>query len=361
MHHIPYVSESREVKYGVLISQLNLAGEETDRPHSHTVSFVGELPHTDEGASLANELIAGGEHQIDETLTANYQFSRKPPGERYKDYYHQMTTYERFLSRHAIRIDSNVTARTFEVSENSDEDSPFVYTDTASSRAGIVSVTSKLKTNKVAIIGLGGTGSYILDQLAKTPIREIHLYDGDTFGQHNAFRAPGAASIGTLRTRPMKSEYFMSIYSELHRGIHAHGHVEGDNVEQLRTADFVFMAVDRVKARAFIIPKLREYDVPFIDVGMGIEMDQHSASLLGVLKVVLSTQDSERLADTALLLSGGDADDLYSQNIQVADLNMMNAVLAVIKWKKYMGFYGDLGGEAIIIYQTTGNSISNRG
>ena len=33
---------------------------------------------------------------------------------------------------------------------------------------------------KVAIVGLGGSGSYILDLIAKTPICEIHLYDGDT-------------------------------------------------------------------------------------------------------------------------------------------------------------------------------------
>ena len=48
---------------------------------------------------------------------------------------------------------------------------------------------------KVVIVGLGGTGGYLLDLLAKTPIEEIHLYDDDIFGTHNAFRAPGAASL----------------------------------------------------------------------------------------------------------------------------------------------------------------------
>ena len=78
MHHVPYVSGSSEVRYGILISQLNLAGDVTERPNSHIVSFAGGLPHTETGASLENELVAGREHQIDETLTANYQFSRKP-------------------------------------------------------------------------------------------------------------------------------------------------------------------------------------------------------------------------------------------------------------------------------------------
>jgi hypothetical protein len=38
--------------------------------------------------------------------------------------------------------------------------------------------------------------------------------------------------------------------------------------------------------------------------------------------------------------AGGD-DDLYASNIQIAELNMLNAVLAVIRWKKHFGFYAD--------------------
>ncbi|MGB7493085.1 MAG: hypothetical protein WBW05_01660, partial [Candidatus Acidiferrum sp.] len=35
-------------------------------------------------------------------------------------------------------------------------------------------------------------------------------------------------------------------------------------------------------------------------------------------------------------------DDDYNRNIQIADLNALNAALAVIKWKKLFGFYRDL-------------------
>ncbi len=46
----------------------------------------------------------------------------------------------------------------------------------------------------------------------------------------------------------------------------------------------------------------------------------------------------------------GDIDDNeYATNIQIADLNVLNAVLAVIKWKKLSGFYQDLKQE----YHTT--------
>jgi hypothetical protein len=35
------------------------------------------------------------------------------------------------------------------------------------------------------------------------------------------------------------------------------------------------------------------------------------------------------------------ADDEYDADIQIADLNALNAALAVIKWKKLCGFYHD--------------------
>ena len=39
----------------------------------------------------------------------------------------------------------------------------FKYADTASSRAGIAVATAKLEIGKVGIVGVGGSGSYILD------------------------------------------------------------------------------------------------------------------------------------------------------------------------------------------------------
>ncbi len=356
MHHVPYVSETRSIRYGILISNLRLENDATATPDNHIAYFVGSIPHTDQGESLRGRLVAGERFPIDEELVADYQFSRKPePG--YSDYHHKMTTYERFLSRYAQRIDPNVTAKTFEVIEDTDEDSPFVYRDTASSRVGIAAATAKLKMDSVVIVGLGGTGSYILDQVAKTPVREIHLYDGDTFGQHNAFRSPGAASIETLQERLSKAEYLRGIYSAMHSGIHTHGHITESNIDDLRPAGFVFLAIDSGQSRALIADRLEEFGTPFIDVGMGVEMNQEDSQLLGVVRTVLSTSSSRERARSSLPLAQGNNVDLYSRNIQVADLNMMNASLAIIRWKKFLGFYADQQDEHKSVYQTPRNSM----
>ena len=85
-------------------------------------------------------------------------------------------------------------------------------------------MSEKLRGHKIGIIGTGGTGSYVLDFVAKTPVDEIHLYDKDDFLQHNAFRTPGAAALDLLREKPKKVKYLQQTYSSMHKGIVAHDH-----------------------------------------------------------------------------------------------------------------------------------------
>jgi hypothetical protein len=54
-----------------------------------------------------------------------------------------------------------------------------------------------------------------------------------------------------------------------------------------------------------------------------------------------------------------DPENEYRQNIQIAELNMLNAALAVIRWKKLTGFYLDLEREHFSVYEIDGNDILN--
>lgn len=64
-------------------------------------------------------------------------------------------------------------------------------------------------------------------------------------------------------------------------------------------------------------------------------------------------------AHARIPLAGGGAKDVYASNIQVADLNALNAVMAVIKWKKLCGFYCDLEREHHSTYTLDGNMLLN--
>ena len=352
---VPYVTDQRQVETGTLVSELTLAGDVTNKPETHVVMFSGKMPCDSAGHPLTRIAHSTKNQKIAPGLAVSYQFSSKPAG-GYANYYDKMTTYVTLLCGPAQALDPNATPLKYKVIEDDDEDSVFHYADTASSRVGITAVSQKLAIGPVAIIGVGGTGAYIEDLVAKTPVREIHLFDEDLFLQHNAFRSPGAPSLETLRTVPVKSVYFRDIYSNMRRDIFSHDHVSMATDDELQSMEFAFVAVDNGAARQFIVQKLRECEIPFIVVGMGLL--EVEGSLLGQLMVATWTgPDDDNVLDRISYADTGEND--YSTNIQIADLNSLNATLAVIKWKKTLGFYQDLEGENLSYYLVNGNCIIN--
>ena len=358
---VPYVNASRRVRRGVLVSQLDLAGDRTAKPSSHVVMFAGEYPCDSSGRELDHLRHGSPRARISDALIVDFSFSSKPPT-GYVDYYHKMSTYADMISSHAEVLDSTATARTRRVVEPGDPDDVFNYVDTASSRAGTTRLSDRLRKLRIAIVGLGGTGSYVLDYVAKTPVREIRLVDDDEFLQHNAFRSPGAPSLEQLRAVPKKVEHHASEYRQMRKRIHAYPvRVDASNVDELLGGmDIVFVCVDRGDVKGPIIDGLERLQVPFIDVGMGLELTERG--LCGIVRTTTSTPGMRhhvRSKNRIAVDGAGDADGVYSHNIQVAELNALNAALAVIKWKKLAGFYLDLEHEHFTAYTLDGNSMIN--
>jgi tRNA A37 threonylcarbamoyladenosine dehydratase len=356
---VPYVDAERHVRRGVLMIALNLNVDVTTTPNTHVVMFAGEYPCDEHGNMLAKLRHGDSTTRLTETLVAKYSFSNKPP-EGYANYYDLMTAYIAIISGPAEVIDPDAHARTWQVIESSDPDSVFVYPDTASSRAGISVVTRKLETGPIAILGLGGTGSYVLDLVAKTPVSEIHLFDGDRFGQHNAFRSPGAPSAAELKAMPFKVDHFASIYSRMRRRISPHPtYILASNLSLLEGMAFVFICMDAGDSKKAVVTKLEELSIPFIDVGMGVELSE-GYNLRGIVRVTTSTNEMrDHVRQNQRISFRGDGNDVYARNIQIADLNALNAALAVIKWKKLCGFYADLDKEHFCAYTIDGNAVLN--
>lgn len=357
LREIPYVNAQRQVRTGTLISTLNLAGDVTQYAQDHVASFDGEFPCNADGNPIHQISHQSGDMDLGHGVTAKHSFSSKPAS-GYTDYHHKMTTYASIISGPAAVLQPGVSPKPFRVPDEG-EDNVFHYTETASDRAGIGALTQRLAMETVGIIGLGGTGSYVLDLVAKTPVREIHLFDPDRFLQHNAFRSPGAPSIDELRDAPQKVDYLAGIYSKMHRKIVPHAvAIAADNLHLLEGLSFVFICIDGGAAKQQIVKKLEALDVSFIDVGMGLELVDES--LGGILRVTASTPDKrEHVHQGRISFDVGDEDDIYASNIQVADLNALNACLAVGKWKKIRGFYRDLEREHHSTYTTDGNMLLN--
>lgn len=359
MKHVPYVNSQRQVKYGVLVSSLSLAGDRTVRPNTHVMLFDGEMPCDQNGQALSKIVNGTATQMIGNGLSTKVSFSSKPACGHYKDYCEKFVTYAGILSHQAQAIIPSATAQTYNVIESIDNDIVFKYLDTASSRAGISEISRKLQQDKIAIIGMGGTGAYVLDFIAKMPVKEIHIYDDDILLSHNAFRSPGCMSAAQLRKKVKKVTHYKRLYSYMHRGIVSHrSKVTRRNVNKLHDCDFVFLCIDDNVARNMIINKLLEYGVPFVDVGMGIE--KCNDSLVGQVRTTYcSLVKTDHVHSRVPMAANEDGDDLYTSNIQTVELNALNAVLAVMKWKKHCGFYVDLEHEHHSIFSIDGNHILN--
>jgi len=361
---VPYLDAHQEIRRGFLVSELTLSGERTERPSTHVVSFVGsspnDLPHDHRGAVLDALINQRAQSDLGFGLVASCTFSQKPAG-GYNDYYEKMTTYAEMLLGYVHAVDSEVPLRTYPPIAAEEDESAFRYLDSATSRAGIGAVNDKLRGQKVAIVGLGGTGSYVLDAVAKTPVSEIHLFDGDVLLTHNAFRAPCAPTLDELKSRPLKVAYHQRTYDAMHRHVIAHGHrIDESNVVDFSAFDFVFLALDTGPVKLEIVKQLQACFVPFVDTGMGVY--QRDNSLGGIVRTTVSHRG---LADPMWInqnVSFADQDDdEYDQNIQIAELNMLNAAFAVIMWKKHFGFYLDFEGETSSSYTIDGNHMLNEG
>jgi hypothetical protein len=270
-----------------------------------------------------------------------------------------MSHYAIKISGPAQAIDPTLTAQTFKPRRPDPDDSVFLYEDTASSRADIVAINDKLKPLRIGIVGLGGTGSYVLDFVAKTPVKEIHLFDGDTLDQHNAFRAPGAASGEELEQRLTKVAFHARTYGKMRRGIVEHPNaMRPDTLHELEGLDFVFLCMEG-KGKRPIVEKLETLGIPFVDVGMGITVK--GDRLRGQIRTTTSTPTRRNHVWEKNRIAFMTADEVneYDKNIQVAELNALNAAIAVIKWKKLFGFYADDGNEHFSVFVIAGNETIN--
>jgi hypothetical protein len=123
----------------------------------------------------------------------------------------------------------------------------------------------------------------------------------------------------------------------MHRGIVPHrSYVDGETLPLLRACGFVFVCVDKAATRCGVLNLLARAGTPAIDVGMGLRVEPD-----GIAGMV-------RVGDgcTAQISEPTDVDDdqnPYRANVQIAELNALNASLAVIEWKRRLGFYAGAG------------------
>lgn len=128
-----------------------------------------------------------------------------------------------------------------------------------------------LKYARVAVIGLSGGGSHIVQQLAHIGFRQFLLFDPDVIDETNLNRLVGATHADVQSKLP-KTE----IARRVIRAVRPDASVQTlqtrwqENAEHLKCADLIFACVDSFLARRDIEVLARRYRIPLIDIGMDV-------------------------------------------------------------------------------------------
>lgn len=212
------------------------------------------------------------------------------------------------------------------------------------SRAQISDLAKLFENDVVAIIGLGGSGGYLLDFMVKTPVREVRGFDPDSFFVHNAFRSPGSLNVDEgAELRQSKAEVYKKRYENFRHGLTLKPmFIDEMSVAELEDVTFAFVSVDKGSSRKRIIDLLISRNIPFIDVGMGLK--RRGEPISGTVRTTYFPGDTGQMVRSKCYVPETDPpDDVYKSNIQIAELNALNAALAVLRFKQIRGFYAGPG------------------
>ena len=380
--HIPYVTRDGEIQFAEIVTNLDIIGaagdEITTQPTDHRVWWTGGTPHTAHGESMEKHLSCGNWEQgrdIGEGIEVYMRWSRKPKegGQKrgYKDYREKIETYVEEVGSQAEAINPGILEAARKGGESIVTSSMrFAYTDTSGYRNGTKGIENRIEEEIVAVIGVGGTGSYLVDVLAKTNIKELHLFDDDVMNLHNAFRVSGAARVGELNGKKLKIDWHEERYKEVRKeGLYVHDiKIDSENFEELRTFTTAFIAVDDLAVRRKIQRACTAMDILHVSVGIGLDIEgENDDQIGGMVKVETNFKPGIGIKEIE-----GDPDgeqepmgDVYPSNIQTAELNMLGAALAIAEWKTIRGIYRnerDEGNDTTIYSVTTGEiNIGRKG
>lgn len=328
IENIYILNSSGQVTKTFIASPLELSWEKTIKPTNHVV-YIWEIPYQIKENNISKHNDIGlSSNQVVDGINM-HQLSRKPQN-GYENYHQKMTSYINILFesvKHLIEISA---MKSFLNTKMNPWNSPLKHIDSNSSRSNISHLNNIFENYKIAIVGIWGTGSYLLDLISRLPLAQIDLFDDDIYSNHNFFRSPWNRVPNWNET---KSTVFAGLYWERHSAIFAKSiKISSLNLYLLDNYNFVFICIDSRKDRKIISDYLNLKWINYLDTWIGLELNNNK--LLGIIKI------SNKLHLPDFVIQENE-DDVYKSNIQIAEINSLAASIAVIEWKKRLWYYHD--------------------
>jgi molybdopterin-synthase adenylyltransferase len=128
-----------------------------------------------------------------------------------------------------------------------------------------------LESLRVGIVGLGGTGSAVLQQLAHLGVRDFMCIDPDTIEESNLNRLFGATPQDVGRTKvALAGDQASRINPSVKIEAVCDSTLKASVARSLAQTDFVFCCTDSHGSRAVLNQLAYQYLVPMIDMGVVI-------------------------------------------------------------------------------------------
>lgn len=182
-------------------------------------------------------------------------------------------TEEQPLSVYAVS--ANLETFTPENSKSQSDDSLFDRQIRAFGGDGQV----KLKNMTVGIVGLGGTGSLVAQQLAHLGVGHFLLIDPDTIETTNLNRVVGARYDDVGRPKVTVAATMLESINPKAKSLALQEDIrDTQTVRSLLDADFFFCCTDSHGSRAVLTQFAYQYLVPGIDMGVAIYISESSVS-----------------------------------------------------------------------------------
>ena len=338
---IPYRLKSGGLGHGELICHVEREGSRLRAPSDHTVGWVAEdRPHSRSGAVLEKLIHHDESQEWPNGAISICGMSRKSHDRGYNDYGEKMLAYARLIAKETGRTWKRDSIGSGLIADGNN----MVDQETGLTRSMIGDKDKLFKQEKLAVIGAGGTGGFIIDLIAKCNVASIDIYDDDIVSQHTQLRWPGVVNRNVVEEHKNKAEYLAQVYaSRTNRNIKGHAlRVGGSNLTYFKDKTMVFVAIDRGPDRRAILTELTKMNVNFIDCG--IDMRRAADGLTASARVVRTAVRDDRDKRMEVVTKTPDKDageGMYEAAIQTAEVNALNAALAVIAWKQGIGFYKD--------------------
>lgn len=127
---------------------------------------------------------------------------------------------------------------------------------------------------KIGIVGLGGTGSSVAEQLAREGVQNFLIVDHDKFEKSNKTRLYGsyANDKNIHKTKIVKRNIVKiqpdAIVEEIRTKI-----VSENDLEPLKDCDLIFSCTDKHIPRSLLNNMSYQYFIPVIDLGVGLDAE----------------------------------------------------------------------------------------